>query len=79
MDREVKLTDPVEYLSQYRGMQLIFRAETIADRYPSQKKTVLEYCLTNESCSKLVFKLEEILKSLNKMIDGTQILIRGSI
>lgn len=79
MDREQKLPDPLEYLSQYSGMQRIFRAEAIGDRYPSQKKSMLEYCLTKENNSKLVFKLEETLKALNKIIDGMQGLKRGPV
>lgn len=77
MQAESKLPNEIDYLSQFSGMPLFFRAEAIAIRFPTLKKSALEYCIAKEADSKLIFKFEEASKSLNKIIDGTLRLKRG--
>lgn len=76
MQTEARLPNEVDYLSQYTGMPLFFRAETIAERFPTMKKSALEYALAQEKDSKLIFKIEETCKSLNKIIEESQLSAR---
>lgn len=78
MQAEAKLPNEVDYLAQYSGMALFFRAETIAARFPTMKRSALEYAINRESESKLIFKLEEAAKSLNKIFDESSLAARKS-
>ena len=44
---------PIEYLDQYKGLNLFFRAETLIQENPSIRNKVLEYCLSKEANSGL--------------------------
>ena len=66
----MSLESALEYLSQYSGLSLFFRAEFICSSNSQWKVKVLEYCLKKEEKSKIVFKIDEAKRSLNKMVEG---------
>lgn len=65
-----------EYLDEYRGLNLFYRAEhLIRDEFSGQKLEILQYCLQRESESKLVFKQEEVSAMLGKVWESSKLAI----